>query len=436
MRLRLSGARLFVKLLTTGVISITAGIGFGLANPSVYFSAPYDNMVFAPGIHTVMLRSSTWELALPVIEKGSGQQLELRFDDLSGISHNYGYTMVHCDVSWQPSPLSQQEFLEGFGQGTIRESANSFNTTFDYMHYRLLFPEEDCVPVLSGNYALVVYESDDPEKIVLTRRFYVTEKTVQITGSVTQPPPGEFRDSGQQVDFTVDHPGLNIRDPVGEITAVIRQNGRDDNAIVSPKPTFIQSGKIIYSNPDGIIFPGGNEFRNFDFKSLKYLTENMATIAFRNPYYHIFLKQDKIRSNKPHFNKPDLNGSFLVSLEKADDKHLEADYGYVHFMLEDPLVATAGNIYVTGGFCDWNKGESNNMTYNSESGCYEVTLLLKQGFYDYCYEIVGPQGDQTDETAIEGNFYETANDYSVYIYYHDNLNRYDRLLGILPLTKH
>ena len=436
MNFRLLRAWLFVKLLTTGVISLTAGVCFGLANPGVYFSTPYDNKVFASGIHTVMLRSSTWELALPVIEKGSGQQLELRFDDLSGIPHNYGYTLVHCDVSWQPSPLSQQEYLEGFGQGTIRESANSFNTTFDYMHYRLLFPEEDCVPVLSGNYALVVYESVDPEKIVLTRRFYVTEKTVQIEGSVKQPLPGEFRESGQQVDFTVNHPGMNIRDPFGEITAVIRQNGRDDNLIRSPKPTFIQSGKIIYSDQDGIIFPGGNEFRNFDFKNLKYLTENMATIAFRNPYYHLFLKPDKIRSNKPHSSKPDLNAGFLVSLEKANDKHIEADYGYVHFTLEDPLVTTGGTIYVTGGFCDWSTGESNKMIYNSASGCYEVTLLLKQGFYDYCYALVETPGDSIDETAVEGSYYETANDYSVLIYYHDHLNRYDRLLGILPLTKH
>jgi hypothetical protein len=39
--------------------------------------------------------------------------------------------------------------------------------------------------------------------------------------------------------------------------------------------------------------------------------------------------------------------------------------------------------------------------------------------------------DESDGTAslFEGSHYETENDYSIFIYYHNPLERYDRVLG-------
>ena len=133
----------------------------------------FKNEVFSDKIHTVKVRSTTWEFSFPVIELGSEQLLELIFDELSVDQQIFGYTMVHCDANWNESDLQKQEYLSGMGEGTIRESDPSYNTTYDYTHYRLEFPEEECMPVLSGNYALIVYEADDPEKVVLTHRFFI-----------------------------------------------------------------------------------------------------------------------------------------------------------------------------------------------------------------------------------------------------------------------
>jgi hypothetical protein len=425
----------FLKLiiLIIIVIGLTTNSVFGLTISQVFFPDTIGNKVYSTEIHTVLLRSATWELSSPAIEIGSAQQLELRFDDLSSSRRTFGYTLALCDANWKRSELSPQEYLSGFGQGTIRESTSSFNTTYDYIHYRLVFPEEDCHPLLSGNYALVVYEENDPDKIILTRRFYVTETTVKIEGRVKQPPPGEFRESGQQVEFTFTYNESDIHDPLNDVTAVIVQNNRDDNSITVSKPFSLQPGRLAYTDPETGIFRGGNEFRSLDIKSMKYQTENVAAIDFQNPYYHVFMKSDESRGNKPYFSKTDLNGGYFIDREKSDDKHTEADYVFVHFNLNQSPLHAEEDIYVTGGFCDWKRQETSKMKYNSDKSCFELTLLLKQGLYDYCYIETDPENGGINEYELEGSHYETENDYTIFIYCHDRQKGYDRLTGYLPI---
>ena len=392
----------------------------------------FKNEVFLERIHTVKVRSTTWEFSFPVIELGTDQHLELIFDDLTADQHTFGYTMVHCNADWNESDLQKQEYLSGLGEGTIRESDPSYNTTYDYTHYRLEFPEEDCLPVLSGNYALIVYEADDPDKVILTHRFYVVEKAVQLTGRVQQAPSGEFRETSQQVVFSMDYSGLQVQDPLRDFAIVIRQNGRDNNSITNMKPSSITNGKIEFDGLDEGIFNAGNEFRTLDLKSMKYQTENMAAIDFQNPYYHVYLKPDKSRDGNPYFSKADLNGQYFIDQEKARNKHIEADYIFVHFTLAEPYPVPE-DVYVTGELTDWAASPSGKMKYNADKGYYECTLLLKQGLYDYAYCTVDKMSGQTNEEIFEGSFYETGNDYEIYVYLHDSRSQYDRLIGYLPL---
>jgi hypothetical protein len=399
---------------------------------SINETGPFKNKVFSDRIHTVKVRSTTWEFSFPVIELGSEQHLELIFDDLSADPRNFSYTMVHCDADWKESDLQKQEYLSGIGEGTIRESDPSYNTTYDYTHYRLEFPEEDCKPVLSGNYALVVYEADDPEKVILTRRFYVVEKTIQLTGRVKQVSSGELRESSQQVVFSMDYTGLDVQDPLNDFVVIMRQNGRDDNTVQNLKPSSINNGKIEFDEQDEGIFKGGNEFRTLDLKSMKYQTENMASIDFQNPYYHVFLKPDKSRDGNPYFSKADLNGQYFIDQEKARNKHIEADYIFVHFTLAEPYPVPE-DVYITGELTGWASSPAGKMKYNPEKGCYECTLLLKQGLYDYSYCTVDPKTGRSDDEVFEGSYYETGNDYEIYVYLHDSRSQYDRLIGYLPL---
>ena len=69
------------------------------------------------------------------------------------------------------------------------------------------------------------------------------------------------------------------------------------------------------------------------------------------------------------------------------------------------------------------------MNYNDRNGTYEISLLLKQGFYNYKYVVVDKYGN-LDEGFISGNFDETENNFKVIAYYRDLGARYDRLIGM------
>ena len=70
------------------------------------------------------------------------------------------------------------------------------------------------------------------------------------------------------------------------------------------------------------------------------------------------------------------------------------------------------------------------MVYNPEAGQYEKALLLKQGNYNYQY-IYLPDGQEEGVTAaIEGDFHQTENEYTIYVYYRPIGARFDRLVGV------
>ncbi len=421
-----------VILLTILVNLLTSVPGFGLGIGNKNQPEQLGNHVFDESIRTVMLRSSTWELTSPVFEQGSGNRLELLFDDLSEISHNFEYTLVHCDADWYRSGLEPQEYLSGMGQGTLSESDPSVNTTCDFFHYRLEFPVEECMPILSGNYVIMVYKAGEPDRPVFTWKFYVVENLVQLAGSMKQAPAGEYRETGQQVHFTVSFGKLDIRDPLRDLAVIIQQNGRNDNSLTGLKPSFITPGKIEYTGMEEGIFQGGNEFRTLDIKSMKYQTENIAGIEFQNPFYHVYLKPDKSRETNPYFSKADLNGRYFIDREKASEKHVEADYVYVHFCLEQPYPFSE-EVYVTGELADWTASDKYRMTFNAQKSCYESVLQLKQGLYDYAFAARDKSTGHLYTDIFEGNYFETSNDYEIFVYLHDSRSRCDRLIGYLPL---
>lgn len=75
--------------------------------------------------------------------------------------------------------------------------------------------------------------------------------------------------------------------------------------------------------------------------------------------------------------------------------------------------------------------ETYEMVYDEPTQSYMASLLMKQGYYNYMY-MFEPAGSSAGEfltEPVEGNFYQTENKYSVYIYYREIGARTDRLIG-------
>ncbi|MGM0620916.1 MAG: DUF5103 domain-containing protein [Bacteroidota bacterium] len=411
-------------------------IGFICELPAQEENFYYENAVYDENIKTVLMHRDGFELSNPVYEIGESTQLVLRFDDLSGEVKNYYYTIIHCDADWNESYIQQSDYLEGFAENPLDDYARSFNTSFDYINYRLFLPNEDVSFNYSGNYALVVYEGGNKENIVLSKRFYVVEPLVDIEGTVRRATLDAFRGENHEVDFTILHENLNIENPKEEVKVVIMQNNRWDNAIRDLEPLFIRDRSLVYDYNRENVFAAGNEFRYFDNRTNRFNGENVFNTEFHRPYYHKTLMIDEPRAGETYFAYEEMNGKYTVESQdrEVEDYDLECDYTFVHFSLELESILLGGTVNVFGELNNWNANKSNEMSWNFDTSAYELTLLLKQGYYNYMYVYV-PQGSAVaDHKNIEGSFWQTENDYQIFVYYQEMGSRYDRLVGYRQLN--
>ncbi len=386
--------------------------------------------VFINSVKTVRLYREEWNLSYPVIHLAGNEKLVLQFDLLGDISETFYYTFIHCDKDWKRSDIFPTDFIDGFPENPVEDYKSSFNTTVHYTHYKLAFPNDRVKLKLSGNYIIMVFPYGEPENPVLSQRFVVTENAAGITVEAHRPRMAADYDEKQQIDFTVNYSGVKINDPYNDVFAFILQNGRWNNAKGNLKPEFYGNNQLKYSAlSDKNIFAGGNEYRYFDVRSIRYQSEFVKKIDFLMSNYHVFLTPSENREFKPYFYRQDFNGKYYIAIQEEKNPDTDADYVYVYFTLPSASKVEGGKIYVSGALANWSYGADNLMSYNNEAKAYECIMLLKQGWYNYEY-FFRKEGDESGvATTFEGSHYETENDYTVIVYYRNPRERYDRVLG-------
>ena len=382
-------------------------------------------------VKTIQLYRQEWNLSYPFFKLDSEEKLLLNFDILGNDSEDLYYRFIHCDKDWKRSDIFENDYTEGFAENPVEDYKPSFNTTVNYYHYKVIFPNDRVRLTISGNYIILVYPAGKPDEPVLARRFIVTENSAAVKINIHRPLMTENNNSGQQVDFTVSQFGRNISDPYRQIYAFILQNGRWDNAKKNLKPEFYSNNELKYNTlSDKNIFQGGNEFRFFDIKSLRYQSEYVRSIDFVPPGYNVFLFPSENREFKQYFYNPDFNGKYYVAVQEGRNFDTDADYVSVFFTLPSKQKLAGGNMYVSGAFNNWLFNNINLMEYNSPSGQYECTLLLKQGYYNYEYAFLKDGSTDGTASSFEGSHYETENDYMILVYYRNPQERYDRLIAV------
>jgi len=390
-----------------------------------------DNATYRESIQTVLLYKTGFELSPPIIKLKSDESLTLAFDDLDGDHKNYRYTIMHCDCFWNPSQLQQIEYINGFTEDDIDDFRISYNTTTRYMNYVLVFPNEDMRILKSGNYILKVFiGSPEDKNVVLTRRFMVFEPMVDLSVKINKAMDLDNRYTHQQVDLRITAINYTITDSYKDLHVFMMQNGRWDNILQNVQPRMITGNLYDYTMQQGLSFPGGNEFRHLDMKTLKYNTDRMKSIEYDGAAYHVYVMTDMPRNYGNYRFEEDINGRRLISVNYARDNYTEADYAWVHFLLPYQVPLADGSLYIAGGFCDWQYRPSNKMTYNFDLHAYEASIFLKQGYYNYAYVFLENGSKVGDATFIEGSFWETGNEYEVFVYHRGQGDYYDRLIGL------
>ena len=352
---------------------------------------------------------------------------EIQFDDLYGNEANYYYEIVHCNYDWKHSDLSKNEYLQGFDGIRIQDYTNSLNALQLYSHYRIGFPNKNTRLLVSGNYMIKILNED--REVVFSRKLMLYEDLVSVPMQIKRARTLNAIDFKQNIDFSIKSSNLLFQSPLQNVKVLLLQNGKLNEAITNVKPMYTIGNDLIYKYDLETQFWGGNEFLFFENKVIRAATNFISRVDSNNGVYNTHLYTNNARTNKTYTYNPDANGNFVPLNVNSSNNAIEADYSWVFFTLSAPSFYEKKNIYINGMFNNYALSEEYKMDYNPEKGIYEKAIMIKQGFTNFQY-VVADENKKIDyENAIDGNFWQTENNYFAIIYYRENNQRYDRIIG-------
>lgn len=391
-----------------------------------------QSSILSPTIKTLQVQVKGNWLISPIIKLGGSDIIHISFDNLSHIFHRFTYVITHREADWSLSPMQEMDYLQGFNNQPIEDYANSVNTTVEYTHYSLYIPNENINLTVSGNYEVAICDEDDQDKVVAIARFCLLDEKVTISGNMSTNTDIDTNKEHQQLQFSVNYSSLNTHQAGNELKVSVRQNNRDDNQIINLKPSYITADHLVFEHLRPLIFDAGNEYRTFEMVNDRTPGEHVDYIRIYEGYRHAFLLPDKPRTNYTY--SQDHNGRDYIRYDQSDSlSNTEADYLYVHFSLPWKDELPAGQIYLQSEFTYGQFSPTFQLTYQPQSHNYENTQLLKLGAYNYQYLYLPPHSTKASSEKIEGNYYETANEYQILVYYHPVSGRFDQLVGNLVL---
>lgn len=354
------------------------------------------------------------------------EKILLKFDDLNGDEADYYYRISYYNHDWSPSTLFKNEFIDGFDNVRIDNYTTSFNTLQTYTHYRLELPNEDVQFKVSGNYVLEVYTSED--ELAFSRKFCIYETMASVQVGVYRPQNMDRFNTYQSVQFAITPIQTSFRNPDQNVKVVIIQNQQWDNTITGLTPQYYSGRTMEYRYDIPSQFEGGNEYFYFDTKDLRVTSPNINYID-RAELYESYLNIDIPRKYAEYTYAPDINGKFEIrNIMGPGDPDTHADYNYVYFSLAADYQLSDEEIFIYGGFNNYQLADQNKMYYNPSLEIYEGILLLKQGFYNYKY--VSKQDEILNKNSLSGSHALTENEYQVLVYYRNIGKQYDALIGV------
>lgn len=364
----------------------------------------------------------------PVIRLGTNDRILVKFDEIGEDNSYLEYRLIHCDADWQPSRLIESEYLEGFNSVRIEDYAYSTATFVHYVNYLIAFPNEDLQIKHSGNYLLQVYDPERPEETLLQTRFQVTENIARIEGNVTSRTDMGHNTYWQQLAFEIDCQGIGEFNPYQDIIVYVTQNDREATKRRIMTPLRVSGDKIIYEHLNDLVFGASNEYRRFESVSNSFPGMRVDSLRYMGSNYHVWLKVDEPRQSASYSYDQTQHGRFLVREYNSTDSDIGADYITVHFLLECPELPSY-DIYLDGEFTHDRMDKENQLTYDHRVGGYVAEVPLKQGAYNYQYVTRSRQTGEISTSTIEGDKYETLNEYGIAVYFRPPGARADRLIS-------
>lgn len=389
------------------------------------FELPAMDTLYDERVQSIFFfRNQPEKEPVPFITLGRQEALQLQFDFLVPSPEDLYFSIFHFDKNWKPDLLKPEDYLKGFQEEQIQQYVTSRNTKIPFVHYQLqLTPGQLLV---SGNYLLCVFTRQ--KDVLFTRRFFVGEQLFSATVDFINPLAIEHRRSHHAMEIVVKTNEIPVANNGQELFLQVMQNG-DYNTLQEVRNAhFVTGDEFRFNRPDEFLFEARKEFRFKDIRTLISRTPDIEFWDEKQDGYHAWLIPDESRNGRNYYTENDINGKYLILNRDVLRPETESDYAWMHFTLRTGYEFDH-SVYLYGAVTDWQLKKAFKMEYDDSRKAYTGQFLLKLGYYNYLYAYRDEQG-QIQTELLEGNWYETENQYMVMVYFRPFGSRYDRLMFV------
>jgi hypothetical protein len=378
-------------------------------------------------IKSLRIYSSADQIEFPVIDysEKSIAGITIEFDVQSKFIPNLNILFKFCDANWIPyenafliNPMYNTENNLWFDRlpSTVRDAR---------FHYKGSFPNNNVNFPFSGNWMFFIVDSQNRNKAYASGRFYVVNPEVKLTTQLlAEGSEGNIPEQNAlRRTFSI-RTNFSIPDtlfPANVSHVEIIQNRKFYYPIVIDRNTFTPDRFYEWNASDNFSFVArnikpGNEYRQTDIRDAGTYSSSTVSSKFG----------EIETSNFYNKGKQDLNGSsYLVDFRNEDAVYLN-----VVFKIRPPENIKSP-IFLAGSFNNWIVSPKYEMF--DDNGMMNLSLQLKRGIYDYQYvtgEVAGDHIENINWEILEGNFWETRNEYFIFLYYKTiEKGGYDKIIG-------
>jgi hypothetical protein len=390
------------------------------------------NFTYSQEIQIKSLKAYTGaENSLPVY-MGLEEKLVIEFDVQSEFLPNLNIIFRYCSRDWIPY---DNIFLQNVGQNVyynIDVTRLPHTVEEAKYHFRGGFPDNDNMVSFpfSGKWMFYITDSQDTSIVFASGKFFVVYPEINTKVTVKNILREDISyyplEMGRVFDITASFDLPDELFPSNVTETEIIENHKIDYPVIIDRSfntavrQFYWDGSRKFSFTSRDVYPG-NEYRQVDLRNHNRFIGKDVRAQFDG----IEISRFYIEGGK------DLNGGSVLTNFKND----YATYLNVKFEIRPPS-EIAGDIFLTGAFNNWQLLPEYRM--NNSGGLYSKTIQLKRGIYDYQYvtaDVINGTIKNDNWITLEGNFWETKNDYYIFVYYNEpNFGGYDRIIGYKKIS--
>lgn len=379
-------------------------------------------------IKTLRVYSAS-ETSFPILTPNEEENnfITIEFDIDSETLPNLNIVFKYCDKNWIPY---NNFFLANNGKNIeydLNFTILPFTCEDARYHYKGTFPNDNNFVdfPFSGKWMFFVTDVQDTSKVYASGKFYVVyndaEMKVTIKKEMLEEKSYFPLEIGRIINLTAsfDLPEELFPNYVDQVEII--QNRRINSPIIVDRTfntnirQYSWNGDRKFAFTARDIYPG-NEYRQADIRDVNKFIAKDVNAQFAGFDMSRFYK----------FGRRDLNGSYILTNFKND----YATYLNVNFRVKPPD-EFLGEIFLVGPFNQWQP--SLEYKLEKQNDVYSKVIKIKRGIYDYQYVtgyIENSKIKNENWVYLEGNFWETANEYHIFLYYRDpNYGGYDRIIG-------